>query len=251
MQRITQTTAIVLTVLFFVSCDTEIEVEKYTAHWEYENTDWENLGYSSCGGNSQSPINIPTAQTIVSDNLPEAVYFYNDFEMKIVDNGHTIQVNNSQENVYVTYNGIQYRFIQFHFHRASEHRIDNISSEMELHTVHQDADGNLLVFGYMIEAGAANAFLQTVFDHIPQEKKVEIATGVQINLTDIEPEDDAYYTYSGSLTTPPCSAAVQFVIFKEKMQASEAQIAFFSSFYDNNIRPVQPLNNRFILEKRN
>ncbi len=234
-----------------LSCDQTVEIEKHIPHWEYENTDWANLGYAICAGNSQSPVNIPTAQTIVGEDMPEVEYFYPDFEMKIVDNGHTIQVNNAQDDVFVRYNGIRYDFVQLHLHRSSEHQLDAEHTEMELHCVHRDEKGNLLVLGYMIEAGTANAFLQTVFDHIPEQEKIEVATGISLNLTAIEPADDAYYTYSGSLTTPPCSAAVQFVIFKEKMQASTSQIAQFSAYYNGNIRPIQPLNNRFVLEKRN
>ncbi len=240
-----------IAVFSILSCNREIKIKRETASWEYENTDWENLGYASCAGNSQSPVNIPTLQTIISDNLPEVNYFHNDFEMKIVDNGHTIQVNNTQDNVYIMYNDIRYKFRQFHLHLKSEHQIDTDHSEMELHCVHQDEEGNLLVLGYMIEAGEENDFLQTILDHIPEKEKTEIATSIQINLSDIKPTDNSYYTYSGSLTTPPCLAAVQFVIFKEKIQASSDQIAYFSKFYNGNIRPIQPLNNRFILEKRN
>lgn len=247
----TKTLQRLMIVLLVVACDTEVQIERETPHWEYENTDWENLGYASCGGNSQSPINIDTAQTIVSEDLPSITYSYSPFEMHIVDNGHTIQVNNSGTNNSVSYNGVEYNFVQFHFHRVSEHKLNGEPSAMELHVVHQDAQGNLLVLGYMIVVGEENSWTQVVFNHIPEEQKVEIATGVSINLMDIQPQNDSYYTYSGSLTTPPCSAAVQFVIFQEKMTLSQSQIDFFASYYPDNYRPTQPLNNRFVLEKRN
>lgn len=236
---------------FIVACDTDVVIEREAQHWEYENTDWENLGYASCGGNSQSPIDIETEHTIISDALPSVVYHYSTFDMHIVDNGHTIQVNNPDTDNSISYNGTDYSFVQFHFHRVSEHQIDGEHAEMELHVVHQDVDGNLLVLGYMITQGDENNWMQVVFDHIPEEEKIEIATGININLMDIQPTDDAYYTYSGSLTTPPCSAAVQFVVFKEHLTLSASQINLFSSYYDDNFRPTQPLNNRFVLEKIN
>lgn len=235
--------------VLFLGCDREAEIEREYGHWEYENTDWENLGYGSCAGNSQSPINIETLFTVPSSDLPEVSYNYTPFEMRIVDNGHTIQVNGPGENVSVTYNDVAYEFVQFHFHRLSEHQINTSHTAMELHVVHQDENGNLLVLGYMIEPGSSNPFLQAVFNHIPEEEKVEIATGITIDLTTIQPNNKNYYTYSGSLTTPPCTAAVQFVIFKETMQADPQQIELFASYYNDNYRPVQPLNNRFVLEK--
>lgn len=235
--------------IFSSSCSEEIVIVKETAHWEYENTDWENLGYSSCSGNSQSPINIEGDKTLKIEHLPEVLFNYSDFEMRIVDNGHTIQVNGTGQNQSISYNETLFNFIQFHLHHTSEHQIDEQHSAMELHAVHQDSFGNLLVLGFLIEAGNQNMFIENVLNNVPEEEKIEIATGININLNAILPQNKNYYTYSGSLTTPPCSAAVHFVIFKESIQASNNQISRFATLYPDNFRPVQPLNNRFVLEK--
>lgn len=243
----------IITALFFLSiftsCNDDVILVKETAHWEYENTDWENLGYSSCSGNSQSPVNIEKDKTLKSENLPEVIFNYSDFEMKIVDNSHTIQINGLGANKSINFNEIPFEFIQFHLHHKSEHQINNEHSAMELHAVHQDQAGNLLVLGFMIEAGNENQLIENVLNNVPEVQKVEIATGISINLSDILPDNKNYYTYSGSLTTPPCSAAVNFVIFKEPIQASSSQIIRFANYYSNNHRPIQPLNNRFVLEK--
>jgi len=240
-----------LLVSFFYSCEQDITVEREEAHWEYEHPDWQQIGFASCGGNAQSPIDINTLTTVKSDDLPSLSFDYTPFLMKIVDNGHTIQViPGSGENTLI-YNGVRYRFVQFHFHHISEHQINGQHTNMELHLVHSDDTGNLLVLTFMINQGEENVFLTKVFNEIPEQKRTEITTEVQLDINEILPEDLSYYTYYGSLTTPPCSASVQFVVLKSHMKASNAQINRFSAVYFANNRIIQALNNRLVFEKIN
>lgn len=235
--------------LIVFSCEKTVIVQKEEAHWDYEHPDWQQIGYASCGGNAQSPIDVVTGNAIEVDQLPLVDAHYQNFQMKIVDNGHAIQVMpNSGEN-YVLYNGVRYNFAQFHFHNVSEHKLNGNHEDMEMHVVHSDDFGNLLVLAFMIEPGVENPFLQAVLEQVPAEKKKEVITTINLNLQDIMPSDLSYYTYYGSLTTPPCTASVQFIIFKDKVNASSAQINGFAGHYDHNYRPVQPLNNRFVFEK--
>ncbi|RCH53768.1 hypothetical protein DJ568_16145 [Mucilaginibacter hurinus] len=232
------------------SCKKTITVTKEAAHWEYENPNWQDIGYKQCGGNSQSPINVETAKVLTSGGLSGIEFDYAPFPLKIVDNGHTIQVNASNQESSILYNNTKYNFVQLHFHHASEHKINNSASQMELHCVHRDNAGNLLVLAYMIDEGAENELLEQALSHVPDEvNKERDFPSVQIDLASFQPANQAYYTYFGSLTTPPCSASVQFIIFKEHIQASRDQIEDFASHHHNNARPVQPLNNRIILEK--
>lgn len=240
-----------LVVLTFFQCERSVTLEREEAHWEYEHPDWQNIGYQSCGGNAQSPIDINTNKTIISDQLPLPDIHYQPFDMKIVDNGHTIQVNAPDNNNYLLYNGVRYDWVQLHFHHHSEHQLDQAHSDMELHCVHRDHAGNLLVLTFMIESGNESPFLNKIFNNIPVEKKAEVSTTIQLDLNEILPVDLSYFTYYGSLTTPPCSASVQFIVLKEALSASPTQISKFANVYPDNSRPVQPLNNRFILEKRN
>lgn len=251
MQHQLKSYSLLLFTIVFIQCERSVTLEREQAHWEYEHPDWQNIGYQSCGGNAQSPIDINTDKTIISDDLPSPEIHYMPFDLKIVDNGHTIQVNAPDNNNYILYNGVRYDWVQLHFHHHSEHQLDMQHTDMELHCVHRDPSGNLLVLTFMIEEGNASAFLNDIFNNIPSEKKAEITPGIQIDLNDIIPEDLSYYTYYGSLTTPPCSASVQFVVFKEPLTASSVQITRFANVYPDNSRPIQPLNNRFILEKRN
>ncbi|WP_162052231.1 carbonic anhydrase [Pontibacter pamirensis] len=216
--------------------------------WDYENTNWEQISGSECRANVQSPVNINT-QEVIEAELSDIQYEYEPFPMKIVDNGHTVQVYGT-ENSFITVEGKRYQFMQFHFHYPSEHTIDGERYPLEMHLVHQEeGTGNLAVLAVFIEEGTTdNPFLEKVFTQIPAQKEEEVQTEVQLMLSDYIPPSQIHYTYIGSLTTPPCTVGVDWLVFREPIQASEEQIARFSALYANNARPVQPLNNRRVLK---
>ena len=244
------TTQLCLVFLFLVvvSCSkSEDPIEPHAAHWDYEHPSWQEQGYSDCAGLIQSPIDIQTDST-VKVNLPNLLFSYKPFAMKLVDNGHSIQVNNNGANS-LTYNGKVYEFKQFHYHSRSEHLINGASTDMELHLVHQNPQsGSLLVVGFMIKEGDANPLLESVLTSWPTQKNTEVTTSVSIDLASLLPEDRRYYTYMGSLTTPPCSQGVTFFIMKKGLELSTGQLARFKTHYSNNARPAQSLNARMVYE---
>lgn len=242
-------TLYIFTLLAFAGCETTGEfVKPADIHWEYEHPDWQNEGFGDCGGKVQSPINFDTSRTIKAQ-LSDVITSYQPFKMKIVDNGHTLQVN-TPNNLKIQLNGTEFTLKQFHFHRHSEHHINGNASEMELHLVHVDeVTGNITVLGILLEKGAENALIEQVLNNVPVNKKEEVVTAVELNLRDILPGGLDYYTYTGSLTTPPCSQGLQWIVFKEKMTVSDEQIKAFEGFYHDNARPIQPVNNRPVLEK--
>ena len=121
---------------------------------------------------------------------------------------------------------------------------------MEMHLVHQEeGTSNLVVLGiFLEEAGSSNEFLQKVLSEIPSEEGEEITTTVQINLSDYIPPSQVHYTYICSITTPPCTVGVNWIIFTEPIKASREQLDTFAGHYTNNARPTQPLNNRRVLK---
>jgi carbonic anhydrase len=231
-----------------VSCSKSDDVvSPAAAHWDYENPNWQTEGYTECTGMIQSPIDIQTASTIKA-NLPNLTFSYTAFPIKIIDNGHTLQVNNNGANS-VTYNGKMYAFKQFHFHYHSEHLLDGVAGDMELHLVHQDAtSGALLVVAYFLKKGAVSPFFESVLSNWPTELEKEVITTTSVNLTSIVPADQRYYSYVGSLTTPPCSQGVTFFILKSPLEVSSSQLDQFKAHYDHNFRPAQPLNSRLVYE---
>lgn len=216
--------------------------------WDYENTDWEEISDSECRSAVQSPVNIETEDIIEAD-LADIDYDYDPFAMKIVDNGHTIQVHGTEDS-YITVEGERYQFRQFHFHYPSEHQIDGKQYPMEMHLVHQEeGTSNLVVLGiFLEEAATSNEFLEKVLSEIPSEEGEEVTTDVQISLSDYIPPSQVHYTYIGSLTTPPCTVGVDWIIFTEPIEASKEQLDTFAERYSDNARPTQPLNNRRVLK---
>ncbi|MBF6641977.1 carbonic anhydrase family protein [Flavobacterium sp. J49] len=245
-------TALLFAVLL-LGCTEEGKIEKHSPHWDYENPIWQNVGYTDCGGTVQTPINIQTGSTIQSSQLSEVMFNYNPFNMKIVDNGHTVQVNtdNAITNN-ISIDGVTYNFLQFHYHTHSEHEIDGNTDQMEIHLVHQDpVTSNLAVIAIMLNATSAtdNTFIQSYLQNFPSEEDIEVATSTSLNLNAILPANKNYYTYTGSLTTPPCSQGLKWIILKEKMAVSSSQLNAFQERHDINARPIQPLNGRIVLEK--
>lgn len=219
-----------------------------TEEWDYENTNWEAISDSECRSNVQSPVNINTEE-IIEAQLATIQYAYEPFNMKIVDNGHTIQVYGTEDS-FITVEGKKYQFKQFHFHAPAEHTLDDKRYPLEMHLVHQEeGTSNLAVLGIFIEEAAKlNPILEKVFSAIPTQKETEVQTEVALTLSDYIPPTQEHFTYIGSLTTPPCTVGVDWIIFKEPILASKEQIAKFTQLYDNNARPVQPLNNRRVLK---
>lgn len=219
-------------------------------HWNYENPNWGAIGFGDCLGKVQSPVNIDTSKTVKA-KLNDIVFSYNPFNYKIVDNGHTLQINNNGNNS-IFIDGMSYKFKQLHFHYKSEHEINNTQYPMEIHFVHlNDSTGNIAVIGVMVEEGSANAVIAKFWSNFPLVKEVEVTSQDLISLSDLMPLDQKYYTYVGSLTTPPCSQGLKWLVMKNKIQASSAQIDAFKAIYKNNARPLQPLNSRLVLEKTN
>ena len=223
-------------------------------HWSYDGEggppNWGVMKpeWNLCGaGERQSPIDIREG---IKVELEPIRFEYKPSYFRIVDNGHTIQVNLGQGNT-MSVMGRQYDLIQFHFHRPSEERINGKGFDMVAHLVHKDLDGRLAVVAVLLERGQAHALIQTLWNNLPLEKNVDYSPeGVSIDLNQLLPENRSYYTYMGSLTTPPCSEGVLWMVMKQPAQIAAEQIGIFSRLYPMNARPVQSIKGRLIKESR-
>ena len=152
---------------------------------------------------------------------------------------------------FITVGGKRYELKQFHFHRPSEERINGKSYEMTAHLVHADEKGNVAVVAVLLEKGEDNDLVHTLWKYLPKEKeKVESEKDVQIDADGLLPPDHSYYTFLGSLTTPPCSEDVTWFVLKHPVSVSAAEIEQFSKLYRNDARPTQPLYGRVVLESK-
>lgn len=221
-------------------------------HWGYEGAEdpshWGELtpDWQACGiGQEQSPIDIVPARAIEAEFSPAEVH-WTAFTPKIVDNGHTIQVNTDGKGGYAEVNGTRYNLLQFHFHHQSEHTLDGAHSPLEVHFVHQSEAGDLLVLGVLMNEGAMNTALEHVEAAWPAVGS-EVVGSEAFDPSAMLPANAASFRYQGSLTTPPCSQIVTWNVYADPVEVSAEQIALFASHYGNNARPVQPLNRRFLL----
>ena len=219
-------------------------------HWSYSGEDgpqqWGDLAadYLMCSmGRNQSPIDL--AGTVDADLDKLILDYPNRGIVGEVNNGHTIQENLKPGN-FITIQGRKFEAKQFHFHSPSEHRIDGKSFPLEVHIVHANAEGQLAVLGLMFDEGEENPMLHQLTGFRPAG--MEPYTGpVDYNL--VIAGLDEYYAYNGSLTTPPCSEGVLWVVLKNPVTASREQIdRFYNAMGADTNRPIQPRNARAVLE---
>lgn len=214
-------------------------------HWGYEGemrpAKW-GESFPLCGnGKSQSPIDIrgPFEKATATIQLD-----YKPGPLKLLNNGHTIQVVVAPGSA-MKVGSKSYELLQFHFHRPSEEHLDGKPSAMVAHFVHKSAAGELAVVGVLIEEGTENSLIKSVWSHAPKSEAPEaLIAGVEINPRALMPAKLNFYSYEGSLTTPPCSEGVTFFILKGAVSLSKAQIDGFP--FKMNARPTQPLNGRKI-----
>ena len=219
--------------------------EKHVAHWDYEGEMGpENWGkeFPTCGkGKSQSPLNIKGPFEKVRYNV---VPDYKLGPLKILNNGHTIQVNVAPGSK-IRIDGIAFDLLQFHFHRPSEEHINGKPSAMVIHFVHKNDAGELAVLGVLLQEGNENPGIKTLWSYAPPKEGPEVAPdNVAFNPTNLLPREMEFFHYDGSLTTPPCTEKVKFFILKSQVNVSKEQVTSFP--FKMNARPVQPLNERKI-----
>jgi len=235
------------------------ETSARPAHWGYEGEDgpshWASLNaaYAACGnGTAQSPIDIAragagTANPWKLDYKPTSLKIaHHEHVIDIVDNGHTIQVT-VEEGSTLTTGKNTYQLKQFHFHTPSEHTVNGKHFPMEVHFVHQSADGNFAVVSALFTEGAANDNLAKLIANFPKAKGDTLhVPGAKLDLQLHLPANNAAYTYMGSFTTPPCTENVEWLVFRDPVSASRAQLKAFADRLHHNNRPVQPLHQRVI-----
>jgi carbonic anhydrase len=228
-------------------------------HWSYSEhggpADWAKLSpvYAACGsGHSQSPINLLTpgakgsAEWSIDYKTTSLEIKHNEHVEELINNGHTIQVT-TEKGSSIRYENKTYALKQFHFHSPSEHTIDGKNFPLEIHLVHQAADESLAVIAVLVQEGKHNINFDQLIKFLPDQPGEKIINdSVQINVgINVPKELDAYH-YIGSLTTPPCTENVQWLVLKNLIQMDKEQLRAFSSRLKTNNRPVQSLNGRVV-----
>ncbi len=219
-------------------------------HWTYEGETgpqaWGKLKpeFNICAiGKRQSPINIEESSTLQGPAEP-LQFNYQASSGSVINNGHTIQIDLYGNNT-LAVRGSVYKLVQFHFHTPSEEQVNYRNSAMVAHLVHKNAQDQLAVVAVLLEPGLANAVIEKVWTYMPLDIGDQVRLPAEIlDMNDLLPKDQRYYQFIGSLTTPPCTEGVLWMVFKQTVQISHEQLKLFQQLYPRNARPVQPMNGR-------
>jgi carbonic anhydrase len=217
----------------------------YSGHGNPEN--WVKISSDNyaCSGKNQSPINL---SGFIEADLSPIQFNYKQGGYEILNNGHTVQVN-YEKGSSINIDGHTFDLLQFHFHAPSENHINDRSYPLEAHLVHADKIGNLAVVAVMFEEGSANKGLKNAWSMMPKDTGDRHELPEVVAVDDLLPKNRDYYRFNGSLTTPPCSEGVYWLVMKNSMVASKAQINAFSDvLHEPNNRPLQTVNSRVILK---
>ncbi len=229
-------------------------------HWAYEGSEgpdvWGSLdpSFATCsGGRSQSPIDLPLHAGAAG--ITQIVFDYKPTKLNLANNGHTIQAEYDPGST-MSLDGKRYELLQFHFHVPSEHRLGGIEYPMEAHLVHRASDGALAVVGVFFYGGlrdkpgiAASTAKTPVLDKLWQSlpsKGVTIRKADTVDVSGLLPFDRSYVTYEGSLTTPPCTEGVRWLLLTTPVLAGQSHVEKFLAIVGRNARPPQPLNGRMV-----
>jgi len=220
-------------------------------YWSYEGDGgplrWSKIDAANAKcdtGERQSPIDIRNG---IHVDLEPIGFDYKPTRFNVNDTGHTIQVNLSAGNA-ITLMGRRYELTQFNFHKPAEEHVDGHTFPMSVDLVHRDDEGKLAVISVLIDTGKANALIQTIWNDLPLEKNQTTQPTGMIDVTQLLPLNKQYYTYMGSLTTPPCTEGVLWMVFKDPIEVTQEQISIFGRLYPMNARPVQNDSGRLIKE---
>jgi carbonic anhydrase len=221
------------------------------AHWTYSGAHgpehWAGLSpkNAACAGVNQSPIDL---KGFIEADLAPLAFSYRAGGNDLTNNGHTVQVDYAKGST-ITVDGIPFDLVQFHFHAPSENEIEGKSFPLEAHFVHADRDGNLAVVALMFDAGEENPGLAALWSSLPTKEGQKHHLSPPFAADTLLPADRDYYRFSGSLTTPPCTEGVRWLVLKQSVTASRAQIdAFSHALHEPNNRPVQPTHGRPVLQ---
>jgi carbonic anhydrase len=240
---------IILPLLVLALCSNAFA--EHAKHWTYDGAEgpenWARLApeFATCAGKNQSPINL---SGFVNADLKPISFTYKAAGEEIINNGHTVQVNFGQGSNFEL-DGTQFNLKQFHFHAPSENHINGTAYPMEVHLVHADKNGNLAVIAVMLSEGKENPSLKNAWAKMPGKSGDKNALSAAVRAEDLLPANRDYYRFTGSLTTPPCTEGVLWLVMKEPVSVSHEQIKAFTDVISHpNNRPLQLVNARAVLE---
>lgn len=223
-------------------------------HWSYAGetgpANWGSLSqaFSQCeSGRHQSPVDI-NIREVEHSRLPPLKFHYRTSILSIDRDGGRLWIDYDSGS-YLKIRGNRYKFRGFDFHTPGEHSFNGKRADMEIHLHHLDSQGNLLIVAIPVIDGHRNNFtLSRIWEKIPKRSGYRHYRRIGINPMFLLPTDRSYAFYSGSETKPPCAENVQWVVLTNPLKVSKSDISRFRDIVGNNARPIQPLNDRIVLQ---
>ena len=222
------------------------------ANWSYQGSTgplrWGKLdpAYQACSdGHEQSPIDIHGAK--LNKALQPIEFHYRTGPVTLENNGHTI-VGHLNPGSYLVAGGVHYDLLEFDFRHPSEEPIKGKLADMSVQLLHKSTDGKLAVVAVRLleDQNKPNALLATLWDHLPKTAGKTDRVTDMVNPGGLLPADRGYWTYLGSLTTPPCTEGVRWFVMEQQMTLSRDQLRAFAALYKVNTRQVQDAHGRRI-----
>jgi carbonic anhydrase len=227
-----------------------LSAQQQGPRWGYDGKtgpfNWSKLdpAYKACNsGKDQSPIDIRGAH--LDKALQPVEFHYPAGPMTLKNTGHTVEVT-PPAGSYIVVGGTRYDLVQFHFHHPGEEPVKGKLADMSLHLVHKSADGKLLVIAVRLNEGNPNAVLAALWAHLPKATGATDTVTESMSPAGLLPSDRAYWTYEGSLTAPPCTEGVRWIVYKQEVDLSRDQLRSFGFLYKVNSRMVQADHGRKI-----
>jgi carbonic anhydrase len=198
-------------------------------------------------GKRQSPIDI---RETVRQALPALDFHYAPAMLKLADDGHTVRVRFANGST-LKIGKERYTLQQFHFHTPGGDKIVGEEFPMAAHLLHKSPSGQLLAVVVPFRTGQENALLKTLMPRIPARADGDHShADVSVNASDLIPATRGYFRYSGSVTGPPCTEGVEWIVLKQPLQLSPDQLTRYRARFADNARAVQPLHQRAVLESQ-
>ena len=241
--RFSSLAALFLTMSSFAAAQT-------AANWNYFGKNgplgWGKLdrSFAACSqGHEQSPIDIRGAH--LDKALKPIEFHYIGGPVTLENTGNTVVVH-VDPGSYIIAGGVRYNLVEFDFRHPGEETVKGRFSDMSVHLIHKSADGKIAIVAVRLleDQNAPNALLATLWEHLPMAKGKTKKITDMINAGGLLPADHGYWTYTGSLTTPPCTEGVQWFVLEQQVTLSRDQLRAFATLYKSNTRPMQDPHGR-------
>jgi carbonic anhydrase len=199
----------------------------------------------------QTPIDITNSEKVSIPPLPPLEFSYQPADLDIVNDCNKYEIKaRFPANQWLKVARKPYRLIELVFHEPGENAVNGQRPPMAIQLVHLSPESTFLVIEVPVVAGQENPTIKSLWEHIPAGGKERAVEGMKINVMDLLPVDHGFYRFPGSLTTPICNEGVQWYLMKNPIEMSRAQIDEYEKYYHQSARPLQPLNNRPVVESK-